>query len=83
MGPQGCWYDREFTLDPGEKARSSRVGSDRGTGRGVVDVVAGGVVGEGEAEGEDLLDERVLKLCTSAFEAVWERAVPHAEYRPA
>lgn len=24
----------------------------------------------------------VAKLCASAFEAVWERATPHAEYRP-
>lgn len=27
-------------------------------------------------------DERILSLCTSAFEAVWERAIPHAQYRP-
>jgi hypothetical protein len=26
-------------------------------------------------------DPEVVKLCTSAFETVWERAVPHAEYR--
>jgi hypothetical protein len=25
----------------------------------------------------------VVKLCASAFEAVWERATPHDEYRPA
>lgn len=25
----------------------------------------------------------VAKLCRSAFEAVWDRAVPHADYRPA
>lgn len=24
----------------------------------------------------------VVKLCSSAFDAVWERAVPHADYRP-
>ncbi|MFI0778034.1 hypothetical protein [Streptomyces sp. NPDC021212] len=23
-----------------------------------------------------------MRLCSSAFEAVWERAVPHAEYAP-
>ncbi|MFC5145596.1 DUF6879 family protein [Streptomyces aureoversilis] len=41
--------------------------------------------GDGEAAPdwlEPTRDERVLRLCTSAFEAVWERAVPHAEYRP-
>lgn len=27
-------------------------------------------------------DPAVVKLCASAFEAVWERAVPHEEYRP-
>ncbi|MEU5151797.1 MULTISPECIES: DUF6879 family protein [Streptomyces] len=27
-------------------------------------------------------DPAIIKLCTSAFEAVWERATPHAEYRP-
>ncbi|MER5727801.1 DUF6879 family protein [Streptomyces sp. NPDC002138] len=27
-------------------------------------------------------DPAVIKLCSSAFEAVWERAVPHSEYRP-
>lgn len=27
-------------------------------------------------------DPATVKLCTDAFEAVWERAVPHAEYRP-
>lgn len=27
-------------------------------------------------------DPAVVKLCGSAFEAVWERAIPHAEYRP-
>ena len=28
-------------------------------------------------------DPVVAKLCAAAFEAVWERAVPHAEYQPA
>lgn len=27
-------------------------------------------------------DPAVAKLCSGAFESVWERAVPHAEYRP-
>ncbi|EFL14766.1 DUF6879 family protein [Streptomyces sp. C] len=27
-------------------------------------------------------DPTVLKLCTSAFEAVWDRATPHSEYQP-
>ncbi|MGP3924481.1 DUF6879 family protein [Streptomyces sp. 8N616] len=27
-------------------------------------------------------DPKILSLCTSAFEAVWERAIPQAEYHP-
>jgi hypothetical protein len=27
-------------------------------------------------------DPAVVKLCASAFEAVWERATPHEQYRP-
>ncbi|MBW5485129.1 DUF6879 family protein [Streptomyces bambusae] len=42
--------------------------------------------GDGEAAGEGWMelnaDPHVLQLCTAAFEAVWERAIPHAEYRP-
>lgn len=40
--------------------------------------------GDGAAAGAELCDEpAVVKLCASAFEAVWDRAVPHAEYQPA
>ncbi|WP_240506190.1 DUF6879 family protein [Thermoactinospora rubra] len=40
--------------------------------------------GDGEATGsEDSENPAVVKLCASAFEAVWERAIDHAEYRPA
>jgi len=40
--------------------------------------------GNGAASGTELRDEpAVVKLCASAFEAVWGRAVPHEEYRPA
>ena len=28
-------------------------------------------------------DPTVVRLCSTTFEAVWERAIPHAEYRPA
>jgi hypothetical protein len=38
--------------------------------------------GDGAPAGTELQDEpAVVKLCASAFEAVWERAVPHGEYR--
>src|SRR5216683_1398383 len=38
--------------------------------------------GDGAQAGTELQDEpAVVKLCTSAFEAVWERAVSHGEYR--
>lgn len=40
--------------------------------------------GNGNATTRDIsTDPAVIKLCASAFEAVWERAVPHQEYRPA
>lgn len=38
--------------------------------------------GDGLYLGEELTEEpSVIKLCLSAFEAVWERAVDHADYR--
>jgi hypothetical protein len=40
--------------------------------------------GDGTMTGEELVtDPRVVELCASAFAAVWARAVPHEEYRPA
>lgn len=40
--------------------------------------------GDGRFVDEELITEpATAKLCSSAFEAVWERAVPHEEYRPA
>lgn len=42
--------------------------------------------GDGELAPEDetfMDDATTVKLCCSAFEAVWERAVPHEQYRPA
>ncbi|WKX70209.1 DUF6879 family protein [Streptomyces sp. XD-27] len=40
--------------------------------------------GEWAPEGhtELVTDPAVAKLCSTAFEAVWERAVPHEEYQP-
>jgi hypothetical protein len=41
--------------------------------------------GDGElapADEEFTDDPAVVKLCASAFEAVWDRAIPHAEYQP-
>jgi hypothetical protein len=38
--------------------------------------------GDGTAAGTELRDElAVVKLCASAFEAVWDRAMPHEGYR--
>ena len=43
----------------------------------------GHFAGDGEFLDHELSEEpRVVKMCASAFEAVWERAVPHAEYQP-
>jgi hypothetical protein len=40
--------------------------------------------GNGEfLEDEVTADPAVAEMCARAFEAVWERAVPHAGYRPA
>ncbi len=39
--------------------------------------------GDGEPTGYELdADPAAAKLCSSAFEVVWERAIDHAEYRP-
>jgi hypothetical protein len=40
--------------------------------------------GEGEiVEDELCADPAVIRMCADAFERVWERAIPHASYRPA
>lgn len=40
--------------------------------------------GNGEFLGEEVTSDPIIaRLCAEAFEAVWERAVPHADYRPA
>jgi hypothetical protein len=39
--------------------------------------------GDGEIIEDELSDDpSIIRLCARAFEAAWERAVPHAEYRP-
>jgi hypothetical protein len=39
--------------------------------------------GDGELVAHEVCrDPDVLKLCLSAFEAVWDRAIPHEDYRP-
>ena len=40
--------------------------------------------GDGSKMTEEMSEDLALaKLCVSSFEAVWERAIPHGEYRPA
>jgi hypothetical protein len=40
--------------------------------------------GDGEIVEDQLCsDPAVIGACAAAFEAVWDRAIPHAEYRPA
>jgi hypothetical protein len=40
--------------------------------------------GEGESTGHEVTeDPALIKLCGSAFAAVWDRAIPHENYRPA
>jgi hypothetical protein len=39
--------------------------------------------GVGDIVEDELVSEpAVIRTCAAAFEAVWERAIPHAEYRP-
>jgi hypothetical protein len=39
--------------------------------------------GEGDKVGAELVrDAAAVRLCGSAFEAVWERATPHKDFRP-
>ena len=40
--------------------------------------------GDGEVAGHELIDDdpALAKLCATAFEAVWERAIPHEDYLP-
>jgi hypothetical protein len=41
--------------------------------------------GEGEVspDGRELTDDpEAVKTCAAAFEAVWDRAIPHGEYHP-
>jgi hypothetical protein len=39
--------------------------------------------GDGDiVEDELVCDPAVIRICASAFEAAWERAIPHADYRP-
>ena len=38
--------------------------------------------GDGEIVEDELVsDPAVIRLCAAAFQAVWERAIPHADYR--
>lgn len=40
--------------------------------------------GDGALTGSEVCEEpAVVTLCASAFESVWDRAVPHEEFRPA
>jgi hypothetical protein len=40
--------------------------------------------GNGDFLGHELTDDPIsVGACAEAFEAVWERAIPHADYRPA
>jgi hypothetical protein len=39
--------------------------------------------GDGEFSGHEIItDTAVAGLCAKAFEAVWERAIPHEDYQP-
>jgi hypothetical protein len=39
--------------------------------------------GDGEVVEDELVtDPAVIGMCATAFEAIWARAIPHADYRP-
>jgi len=39
--------------------------------------------GDGGWMGEEVVDDTGLaKLCAGSFDAVWDRAIPHGDYRP-
>lgn len=39
--------------------------------------------GEGEIVDDELCDDpAVIRMCAAAFESIWDRAIPHADYRP-
>ena len=39
--------------------------------------------GDGDIVEDELVsDPAVIQMCSTAFEAVWERAIPHADYQP-
>lgn len=47
-------------------------------------VIFGHFAGDGTLLGNELVEEpAVVKMCAAAFEAAWERAIPHDQYRPA
>src|SRR5215469_4367622 len=47
------------------------------------EVTAAVSIGTGEIVEDELADDpSIVKLCTQAFEAAWERAIPHDMYRP-
>jgi hypothetical protein len=40
--------------------------------------------GHGDIVADELVsDPAVARMCAAAFEAVWERSIPHADYQPA
>jgi hypothetical protein len=39
--------------------------------------------GDGDIVEDELVsDPAVIQMCAAPFEAVWEHAIPHAEYQP-
>ncbi|MEU6034693.1 DUF6879 family protein [Actinomadura sp. NPDC047616] len=43
----------------------------------------GHFAGDGAYLGQEIVDDpKVVRLCSTAFEAVWERAIDHQDYRP-
>ena len=50
---------------------------DRRVGQGVDDGLPEGRI----LEDEMVADTALARMCSAAFEAIWDRAIPHAAYR--
>lgn len=46
-------------------------------------VIVNHFTGDGDSGGPEIVnDPAIARLCSSAFETVWQRAIPHEEYKP-
>ena len=87
-----CYAGTQINIDAGEDVRwLPRRGASRlalpGNDFWLLDgerVLFNHFTGEGRSAGhEQATDDEAVRLCRTAFEAVWASAIPHAAYHPA